>query len=370
MKQLENCAEMLEKAERFELLGPLYRLIIPIYENKRDYMALSTCYLCLNQACNKVVEVTRTGKRLLGRFYRVAFFGSAYFEEENGQEYIYKEPKVTSLSEISERLNRLYSDKFGGENVKMIMDSVPIDQSELDQKIAYIQVTHVTPYFEKIESDTRLTEFEQNHDICWFMFETPFTHEGKPRGNPEDQWKRRTIVKTKYSFPYIKKRITIVEKKIIKLSPIEVALDEMHQRVQELIDVSLIVPTDAKKLQLRLQGSVCVTVNAGPLAYASAFLDPALSPQYPDDKVDELKDVFREFVKICYTALQINSKLIANDQQEYQEVLRENYQKFCQNLSSLLGESVWPDEYIGSFKRNSAALFSVISGTNNQSSIA
>ncbi|KAH0567488.1 dedicator of cytokinesis protein 9 isoform X3 [Cotesia glomerata] len=370
LEQLESCAEMLEKAERFELLGPLYRLIVPIYENKRNYDALSNCYSHLTQACNKIVEVTKTGKRLLGRFYRVAFFGSAYFEEENGQEYIYKEPKVTSLPEISERLHRLFAEKFGVENVKMIMDSAPIKLSDLDQKMAYIQVTHVTPYFEKLELESRLTEFEQNHDVSCFMFETPFTHEGKPRGNPEDQWKRRTIITTQYSFPYIKKRIPIIEKKIIELTPIEVALDEMRQRVQELEDVALLAPTDVKKLQLRLQGSVCVTVNAGPLTYASAFLDPALSPQYPDDKVEELKDVFRDFIKICYTALQINSKLITSDQHEYQEVLRENYQKLCQNLSSLLGESIWPDDQVGSFKRNSAALFSAISGANNHTSIA
>ncbi|KAG8037848.1 hypothetical protein G9C98_006059 [Cotesia typhae] len=306
LEQLESCAEMMEKAERFELLGPLYRLIVPIYENKQ----------------------------------------------------------------ISERLYRLFSEKFGVENVKMIMDSAPIKLSDLDQKMAYIQLTHVTPYFEKLELESRLTEFEQNHDVSCFMFETPFTHEGKPRGNPEDQWKRRTIITTQYSFPYIKKRIPIIEKKIIELTPIEVALDEMRQRVQELEDVALLAPTDVKKLQLRLQGSVCVTVNAGPLTYASAFLDPALSPQYPDDKVEELKDVFRDFIKICYTALQINSKLITSDQHEYQEVLRENYQKLCQNLSSLLGESIWPDDQVGSFKRNSAALFSAISGANNHTSIA
>lgn len=118
----------------------------------------------------------------------------AYFEEETGQEYIYKEPKVTSLSEISERLLRLYSEKFGPENVKMIMDSVPVDISELDPKIAYIQVTHVIPYFEKHELEVRQTEFEQNHNVSCFMFETPFTKEGKARGSPEDQWKRRTIL--------------------------------------------------------------------------------------------------------------------------------------------------------------------------------
>jgi len=80
--------------------------------------------------------------------------------------------------------------------------------------------------------------------------------------------------------------------------------------------------------------------------------------------------IFREFVKICYTALQINSKLITPDQHEYQEVLRENYQKLCQNLSSLFGEPIWPDEQVGSFKRNSAALFSAISGANSHTSTA
>lgn len=101
---------------------------------------------------------------------------------------------MTSLSEISERLLRLYSEKFGSENVKMIMDSVPVDVSELDPKVAYIQVTHVTPYFEKSELEIRQTEFEQNHNVSCFMFETPFTKEGKARGNPEDQWKCRTIL--------------------------------------------------------------------------------------------------------------------------------------------------------------------------------
>lgn len=53
------------------------------------------------------------------------YFGflQGFFEDEDGKEYIYKEPKLTPLSEISQRLQKLYSDKFGPENVKMIQDS-------------------------------------------------------------------------------------------------------------------------------------------------------------------------------------------------------------------------------------------------------
>lgn len=85
----------------------------------------------------------------------------------------------------------------------------------------------------------------------------------------------------------------MLPKRIQELSPIEVAIDEMQTKVSELEDVVFTKPTDTKKLQLRLQGSVCVQVNAGPLAYATVFLDPALSNMYPDDKVEELKDVYR-----------------------------------------------------------------------------
>lgn len=95
-----------------------------------------------------------------------------------------------------------------------------------------------------------------------------------------------------YSFPYVLKRIPVKDKQSIELSPIEVAIDEMNNRVAELEDVVL-PPIDVKKLQLRLQGSVAVTVNAGPLAYATAFLDPKRSGQYTVDRVEDLKDVFR-----------------------------------------------------------------------------
>lgn len=46
-----------------------------------------------------------------------------FFEEEDGKEYIYKEPKLTGLSEISQRLLTLYGDKFGQENVRIVQDS-------------------------------------------------------------------------------------------------------------------------------------------------------------------------------------------------------------------------------------------------------
>lgn len=194
LDQLKECAELLDRAERYECLGELYRLIVPVYEERRDYAALAAAYEHLMQAYTKVGDVNRSGKRLLGRFYRVIFFGQMYFEEDSGVEYVYKEPKITSLAEISERLQQQYKDKFGADAVRIIMDSAVVDVTQLDPKLAYLQITHVTPYFCKDELEERQNDFEQNHDVDTFMFETPFTRNGGARGNVEDQWKRRTIL--------------------------------------------------------------------------------------------------------------------------------------------------------------------------------
>lgn len=118
------------------------------------------------------------------------------------------------------------------------------------------------------------------------------------------------LIAAEYSFPYAKKRIQVTDKKIIELSPIQVALDEMRQRVQELQDVAITSGTaDAKKLQLKLQGSICVTVNAGPLAYANAFLNPPSSSQHPDDLVQELKDVFKYVNNLINSMTQLGLSL-------------------------------------------------------------
>lgn len=101
------------------------------------------------------------------------------------------------------------------------------------------------------------------------------------------------LLAAQYAFPYVKKRVKVIDRKVEEHSPIEVALDEMRLRVNELEEVVFTHPTDVKKLQLRLQGSVCVQVNAGPLAYAYAFLDPSRNGQFAEDKTEELKDVFQ-----------------------------------------------------------------------------
>uniref|UniRef100_A0A8C8A2Z0 Dedicator of cytokinesis 9b n=1 Tax=Oryzias sinensis TaxID=183150 RepID=A0A8C8A2Z0_9TELE len=340
LELLEECADGLWKAERYELIADVYKLIIPIYEQRRDFEKLTHLYDTLHRAYTKVMEVMHTGKRLLGTFFRVAFFGQGFFEDEDGKEYIYKEPKFTPLSEISQRLLKLYSDKFGQENVKIIQDSGKVNPKDLDSKFAYIQVTHVTPYLDDKELEDRKTDFEKSHNIRRFVFETPFTVSGKKQGGVEEQCKRRTILTTTHCFPYVKKRIPVMYQHQTDLSPIEVAIDEMSCKVAELRLLCSASEVDMIRLQLKLQGSISVQVNAGPLAYARAFLDGSSAKKYPDNKVKQLKEVFRQFVDACGHGLGINERLIKEDQHEYHDEMKASYRDLTRELSNIMHEQV------------------------------
>uniref|UniRef100_A0A8C5JQ05 Dedicator of cytokinesis 10 n=1 Tax=Junco hyemalis TaxID=40217 RepID=A0A8C5JQ05_JUNHY len=341
VEQLELCVDYLWKSERYELIAEVNKPIIAVCEKQRDFKKLSDLYYDIHRSYLKVAEVVNSEKRLFGRYYRVAFYGQGFFEEEEGKEYIYKEPKLTGLSEISQRLMKLYADKFGIDNVKIIQDSNKVNPKDLDPKYAYIQVTYVTPFFEEKEAEERRTDFEMHHNINRFVFETPFTLSGKKHGGVEEQCKRRTILTTaSHLFPYVKKRIQVISQTSTELNPIEVAIDEMSKKVSELNQLCTMEEVDMIRLQLKLQGSVSVKVNAGPMAYARAFLEETNAKRYPDNQVKLLKEIFRQFAEACGHALDVNERLIKEDQFEYQGEMKSHYKDMLSELSVVMNEQV------------------------------
>ncbi|XP_056296692.1 dedicator of cytokinesis protein 10 isoform X4 [Pseudoliparis swirei] len=340
VEQLELCVDYLWKSERYELIADINKPVIAVFEKRRDFKRLSELYYDIHRSYLKVTEVVNSEKRLFGRYYRVAFYGQGFFEEEESKEFIYKEPKLTGLSEISQRLLKLYSDKFGADNVKMIQDSNKVNPKDLDPKFAYIQVTYVVPYFDEKEQQDKRTDFERHHNISRFVFETPFTLSGKKHGDVEEQCKRRTILTASSSFPYLKKRIQVVEQQSTEMNPIEVAIDEMSRKVSELNQLCNTEEVDMIRLQLKLQGSVSVKVNAGPMAYARAFLEEKNAKKYPDNQVKLLKEIFRQFAEACGQALDVNERLIKEDQLEYQEEMRAHYRDMLTELSGIMNEQI------------------------------
>ncbi|KAK2847228.1 hypothetical protein Q5P01_010227 [Channa striata] len=124
------------------------------------------------------------------------------------------------------------------------------------------------------------------------------------------------------------------------MNPIEVAIDEMSRKVSELNQLCNMEEVDMIRLQLKLQGSVSVKVNAGPMAYARAFLEEKNAKKYPDNQVKLLKEIFRQFAEACGQALNVNERLIKEDQVEYQEEMRAHYRDMLTELSGIMNEQI------------------------------
>lgn len=65
----------LEQAERYEMMAEVFKLLQPFYEKARDFEKMRDMYGKLHFAFGRVVDVMSTGRRYLGTFFRIAFFG-------------------------------------------------------------------------------------------------------------------------------------------------------------------------------------------------------------------------------------------------------------------------------------------------------
>uniref|UniRef100_A0AAQ4PWN5 Dedicator of cytokinesis 7 n=1 Tax=Gasterosteus aculeatus aculeatus TaxID=481459 RepID=A0AAQ4PWN5_GASAC len=334
---LEQAAASFSMAGMYEAVNEVYKVLIPIHEANRDAKKLATIHGKLQEAFGKIVH--QDGKRMFGTYFRIGIYGSK-FGDLDEQEFVYKEPAITKLAEISHRLEGFYGERFGEDQVEVIKDSNPVDKCKLDPNKACIQITYVEPYFDTYEMKDRITYFDKNYNLRRFVYCTPFTLDGRAHGDLHEQFKRKTILTTSHAFPYIKTRINIIHKEEVISTPIEVAIEDMQKKTQELAFATHQDPADAKMLQMVLQGSVGTTVNQGPLEVAQVFLSDIPSDPKLYRHHNKLRLCFKDFTKRCEDALRKNKSLIGPDQKEYQRELERNYHRLKEALQPLINRKI------------------------------
>ncbi|XP_053393820.1 dedicator of cytokinesis protein 7-like isoform X3 [Mercenaria mercenaria] len=320
---LEQAASCFTMAGMYEALSKVYRVLIPIHEHNRDFKKLAHLHGKLQESFNQIIK--QEGKRMFGTYFRVGFYGHK-FGDLDGEEFVYKEPAITKLPEISHRLESFYGDRFGHDVVSMIKDSNTVEREKLDPNKAFIQITYVEPYFDSYELRDRVTYYEKNINIKRFMYATPFTIDGRAHGELQDQYKRKTILTTNHFFPYVKTRLSVINREQVILSPIEVAIEDIMKKTKELAIALRQDPPDTKMLQMVMQGCLGTTVNQGPVEVANVFLkEVAEGKQVGMKHHNKLRLCFKDFLKKCCDALHRNKSLITHEQKEYQRELERNY---------------------------------------------
>jgi len=245
---------------------------------------------------------------------------------------------MVRLADIADRLKQQFGGKFGADKIATLPNKT-VDKSTLKPGMLYLQMVSVDEYLEPHELALRKTPFERKFNLQRFIYETPFTLTGKQQGDFKDQYKRKTILMTELPFPYIKKRILVKEKKEIELTPIETSTEIIEGRVNALKNEVESSNPLTKTLQIVLQGSVLLQVNAGPLEICRIFLGNP--KEFPAAHVERLRQKMREFVLFCHAGVLLNKRLINNDQIELQKKLEEGYNDLLKKVEQYkLGEFV------------------------------
>eukprot|EP01121_Diplochlamys_sp_Union-15-3_P013066 TRINITY_DN4009_c0_g1_i1.p1 TRINITY_DN4009_c0_g1~~TRINITY_DN4009_c0_g1_i1.p1 ORF type:complete len:676 (+),score=104.11 TRINITY_DN4009_c0_g1_i1:186-2030(+) len=340
LEVMDKAIGFLKRAKLYETANEMYKLLIPIYEKNRDYAKLADCHGDLQTIYDQIILVSESSSRLFECYYRVGFYGPD-FEELNGKEFIYKEPPLTKLGEITESLTHIFNKKHPNIDLKIITNSADVNPKELNPTGNYLQITAVKPYFEAWELKERVTAYDKNYNINQFIFETPFSKDGKSHAESiANQYKRKTILRTRTAFPYIKKRIEVINKQTIEVQPIENALELIEQRTESLMAELKVSSPNIKTLQPVLQGAVRVSVNAGPLDIAKSFLgNPA---KYDSRQIENLRMSLEKFLDICGEALQLNKELTSRDQWEFHLELEEGYLKMKEEMLLLINAQQAP----------------------------
>ena len=269
---LQTSVKLFIQGEYYEYASQVLKIICPIYEHMQLYRELSDAYALQQDCWSKVNETDKD--RLFGKYFRVGFYGNK-FGDLNRCEFIYKEPKLTHILDMSERLKTFYSTQTGDE-ILTLDASKPIDK--IDYSKSYMQITHMEPFFQKISSSSTsslssssnnarlsassssstvvpVTFFQKNSNLSHFVFETPFTLSGKAHAeHVSDQYKRKTVLTVNGSFPHLLCRLPVASKYEIIVSPLENAIEDIEKRNRVLEnEISSRTP---KTLRQVLQGSV------------------------------------------------------------------------------------------------------------------
>lgn len=304
IRNLRFAIRCFRTAEYYEYAAHLFKVLAPLYESTQAYHDLSQAYTQLQEFWSKVSMGSET--RLFGQYFRVGFFGTPFGEDVNGKEYVYKEPGLTHILELTERLKALY-EKRTGQEVGHI--DAGKDLSTVDPSRCFLQITKIDPY---MEGKPRDNFFQSHVNLSDFLYETPFTLTGKSHADDiSQQYKRKTILTVAGSFPAMLTRLPVIRKRDVIVTPIENAIEDVNKRNVFIAAEVNRKPVNPKSLTQVLQGSALPQVNEGALSFCRIFL--ANYKEHPQEHVAQLCDSLNDFLEYIREGLSHNKQLIVTD---------------------------------------------------------
>ncbi|KAI4319269.1 hypothetical protein MLD38_032891 [Melastoma candidum] len=348
VKYLQLANKLFSQAELYHFCANILELVIPVYKSRRAYGQLAKCHTLLTNIYESILEQESSPIPFTdATYYRVGFYGDR-FGKLDRKEYVYREPRDVRLGDIMEKLSHIYESRMDGNHtLHIIPDSRQVKAEELQPGVCYLQITAVDPVMEDEDLGSRRerifslsTGGVRARVFDRFLFDTPFTKNGKTQGGLEDQWKRRTVLQTEGSFPALVNRLLVIKSESLEFSPVENAIGMIETRTAALRN-ELEEPRSSEgdqlprlqSLQRILQGSVAVQVNSGVLSVCTAFLSGEPATRLRSQELQQLIAALLEFMAVCKRAIRVHARLIGDEDQEFHTQLVNGFQSLTAELS-------------------------------------
>ncbi|KAG8363226.1 hypothetical protein BUALT_Bualt19G0000100 [Buddleja alternifolia] len=347
VKYLQLANKLFSQADLHHFCASILELVIPVYKSRRAYGQLAKCHTMLTNIYESILEQESSPIPFAdATYYRVGFYGEK-FGKLDRKEYVYREPRDVRLGDIMEKLSHIYESRMDGATLHVIPDSRQVKADELQPEVCYLQITAVDPVMEDEDLGSRRerifslsTGSVRARVFDRFLFDTPFTKNGKTQGGLEDQWKRRTVLQTEGSFPALVNRLQVTKSESLEFSPVENAIGMIETRTAALRN-ELEEPRSTEgdqlprlqSLQRILQGSVAVQVNSGVLSVCTAFLSGEPATRLRSQELQQLIAALLEFMAVCKRAIRVHFRLIGEEDQEFHTQLVNGFQSLTAELS-------------------------------------
>jgi hypothetical protein len=293
---IQTAMDSCKRASLFELSTRIHSLLRPIAEIRHLWKVLDKHFQNGSMAWQILATFAANKERMLGVYYLVQFQGEG--------SYIYRDAQWANLWTFSEAIKRRAKVMAGGKKVKVENEGERLaEPDKLDKSFYYAHVKAVQPYFTPPERKSRLTVFEQNHNVSRFYYDLP---QYKGGHEIEHLWLKRVMIRLTNPLPYIASRVKIDHQAIetAQFRPIEYSCQSLQQQVDKIKEAATL--KDFTALQPLLQGSLITQVNEGPKKMAEVFLTGANE----DEHTMMLRKLFRKFLNANSIGVQAHQEYV------------------------------------------------------------
>lgn len=188
-------------------------------------------------------------------------------ESLRDKEFVYRNANHLHVSEFQALIKTHLEDYVSTDTTVSVLPDTAAIPSE-DNKDAFIFMTALKPIYSppQMLSISNTDKVEAVNQLSRFQFSVPFTQSGKAHAKTIDlQWKKTTILTVPHAFPFMLLRQQVCKREIRKLNPIEVAIDDISERIASMTEELSKKPnrdsSDGNNLMRLVQGTVAPQVS-------------------------------------------------------------------------------------------------------------